>query len=104
MNTYRIRRTIPPTTVPEATETRGVVGAIGKKLLKVLVFPLVDPIIGVAAERYAKHWEARNRPYALRSFLPESFRPVKDFFNKFGLMIALLLIYFGIISYVLMPE
>jgi pimeloyl-ACP methyl ester carboxylesterase len=74
MNTYRIRRTTPPAAErPEAAESRGVVGAIGKKLLKVLVLPIIDPIIGAVAERYAAHWEARNRPYALRSFRPESF-------------------------------
>jgi len=77
MTTYRIRRTTPPTPAPKEAESRGVVGAIGKKLLKVLVFPLIDPIVGKAAERYAAHWEARNRPYALRSFRPDSFsRPL----------------------------
>jgi len=39
----------------------------------------------------------------LSTFLPESFKPVKDFFNRFGLIIALFLIYFGIIGYVLHP-
>ena len=39
----------------------------------------------------------------LFSLLPESFKPVKDFFNRFGLVIALLLVYFVVIDYVLLP-
>ncbi|MCD9185069.1 MAG: site-2 protease family protein [Pyrinomonadaceae bacterium] len=40
---------------------------------------------------------------ALSHLLPDSFKPVKDFFNRFGIIIALFLIYFGIIGYVLKP-
>lgn len=39
----------------------------------------------------------------LFSLLPESFKPVKDSFNKFGLVIALLLVYFVVINYVFVP-
>jgi len=39
----------------------------------------------------------------LLSFLPESFKPVKDFFNRFGAIIALLLVYFVLIKYAFVP-
>src|SRR5690606_10432499 len=40
--TYLIPRRVAPALGP--AETRGLIGAAGKKLLKVLVFPLVDPV------------------------------------------------------------
>ena len=40
--TYVIRRHVPPVGDPGAT--RGLTGALGKKLLKVLVFPIIDPL------------------------------------------------------------
>lgn len=39
----------------------------------------------------------------LFSFLPESLKPLKDFFNKFGLIIGLVLVYFVIVRYVMIP-
>lgn len=44
-----------------------------------------------------------NGGVVLASLLPESFKPVVSFFEKFGILIALALIYFGIIGYVLNP-
>lgn len=40
---------------------------------------------------------------ALFSLLPESFKPVREFFNKVGLVPALFLMYFVGIPYILMP-
>ena len=53
--------------------TRGLVGAVGKKLLKLLVFPLVDPIIGAVSAGFAARWENVHRPYGLRPFAPDGF-------------------------------
>ncbi|HQU84166.1 MAG TPA: site-2 protease family protein [Pyrinomonadaceae bacterium] len=39
----------------------------------------------------------------LFSLLPESFKPVKDFFNQFGLIIALVLMYFVVVNHILLP-
>jgi hypothetical protein len=69
--TYVIRRTVPP--APAAAETRGLSGALGKKLLKVLVFPLVDPIVGKVGEHFANRWETKKRPYRMRSFTPADY-------------------------------
>jgi Caspase domain len=61
---------------------RGLVGAVGRKFLKELVFPLVDPVIGAVGNAFAGAWEKRHRPYRLRSFTPDDFAsadaPVMD--------------------------
>lgn len=71
--TYRIPRSVAP---PAQLETgdRGVLGAIGSKLLKVLVFPLIDPILGQVGDFFASRWEGRYRPYSLRSFASGDYR------------------------------
>jgi len=60
----------PPT---EAGASRSLFSAVGRKLLKVLVYPVTDPIIGTISTLYAEHWEGKNRPYGLRNFVPENF-------------------------------
>jgi hypothetical protein len=69
--TYIIPRRVPPT--PAVAETRGLLGALGKKILKVLVFPLVDPLIGAVSHFFVGRWEERKRPYGLRSFTPDNY-------------------------------
>jgi hypothetical protein len=67
-----------PNTAPgaggRATGKRGIIGAIGKKLLKVLVYPITDPILGPIGEHFARKWEAKNRPYGVRTFTPENYQ------------------------------
>ena len=82
LRTYVIRRRVPPS--PEAPgESRGLVGAVGRKLLKVLAFPIVDPLIGKVGDYFAGRWEAQKRPYRFRSFTaadhagPDA-RPLED--------------------------
>lgn len=70
--TYVIRRHVPP--VGDQGATRGLTGALGKKLLKVLVFPIVDPLVGRAADYLATRWERGRRPYRMRSFAPDDYR------------------------------
>ena len=68
--TYVIRRRVPP--APETiVESRGLVGAVGKKLLKVLAFPIIDPVLGRVGDYFAARWEAQKRPYRFRSFTPD---------------------------------
>ncbi len=71
--TYVIRRYVPAQADGD-TETRGLLGAVGKKLLKVLVFPLVDPLIEKGAKSLAAAWETSKRPYRCRSFEPGDYR------------------------------
>jgi caspase domain-containing protein len=71
--TYRIPAAVPREPLG-GPATRSLVGAVGRKFLKVLVFPLLEPGIGVISETFAQHWEERHRPYRLRSFGPDDFR------------------------------
>jgi caspase domain-containing protein len=70
--TYRIDRRVV-VSVPAEVGTRGLAAAIGKKLLKVLVFPLIEPAIGEVADFFAGRWEAKKRPYRLRHSNPDDF-------------------------------
>jgi hypothetical protein len=70
--TYVIRRHVPQ--VPDQGATRGLSSAVGTKLLKVLVFPIIDPLVGRAADYLAARWERSRRPYRVRSFTPDNYR------------------------------
>jgi len=75
----RVKHFLIPATRPqpasaEATGKRSLLGVIGRKLLKVLVYPLLDPVIGAISEAFAQRWEAAKRPYGLRDFAPGNFR------------------------------
>jgi hypothetical protein len=70
---FVIRRHVPVPSV-EAAPTRGLARAVGHKLLKVLVYPLTDPVLGAVSASFAGAWERRHRPYALRTFLPDEHR------------------------------
>jgi hypothetical protein len=67
--TYYVRSEVPPSAGQSAT-SRGVIGAIGTKLLKVLAFKLLDRAAGEVSDYFAARWEAANRPYRLRRFSP----------------------------------
>jgi pimeloyl-ACP methyl ester carboxylesterase len=64
---YLVRSTIPAPD-GEAGDHRGLIGALGKKVLKVVAFRLVEEVLGEVGERFAKRWEERHRPYTLRTF------------------------------------
>lgn len=72
--TYTVARRVAPVE-QGATGQRGLVGAIGKKLLKVLVFRLTDPVLGRVGDYFAGKWEEVNRRYLLRSFGPGAVGP-----------------------------
>lgn len=52
---------------------RGIVGAVGKKLFKVVTFGLVDRAIGEVGDFFVQRWESVNRPHRLRPFAPENY-------------------------------
>jgi hypothetical protein len=66
--TYVLRRRVAPT--PQQPGTRGLLGAIGKKVLKVLAFPVLEHVGGEAVKWSVEAWERRKRPSRLRSFTP----------------------------------
>jgi pimeloyl-ACP methyl ester carboxylesterase len=53
---------------------RGLIGAFGKKLLKILAFKLVDKAAGLVGDYFVSRWEAEHRPHRLRSFTPQDYR------------------------------
>ncbi len=71
-----MRRFVIPGEAPQALPepaTRGLVGAVGKKLLNELVFPLMEPAIGMVGDYFAGKWEAKKTPYRIRTFTPEDY-------------------------------
>ncbi|TFH62109.1 MAG: hypothetical protein E4G90_09460, partial [Gemmatimonadales bacterium] len=71
---FVIRRAVPPVVPPAEGSKRGLVGRLGRKLLKVIVFPLIDPVLGSISDYFAGRWEAKNRPYGLRHFSPDNYQ------------------------------
>jgi pimeloyl-ACP methyl ester carboxylesterase len=49
-------------------QNRGLFGAIGKKILKVLVYNVTDAVLGPIGKHFARKWEEKNRPYNIRRF------------------------------------
>ncbi len=70
--TYLIRRQVVPSL--DVGQTRGITTAIGKKIIKVLVFPLLDPLIGEVSSFFASRWETKRRPYRMRQFSPDDYQ------------------------------
>lgn len=77
---YRLEQRVRPLPPDESDGdgqpgSRGLVGSfIRDKLLEVLVFPLVDPLIGKVGDYFAGRWEARKRPYRYRTFTPDNYQ------------------------------
>lgn len=71
-DTFVIRRCVPDETSDPGD--RGPIGTLGRKVLKVLVYPLVEEIAGEVGEAYAKRWESKNRPYRIRDFAPDNYQ------------------------------
>ena len=62
--TYVVPRAVVPPS--GAAETRGLLGAVGRKLLKVLTFDLMDKAAGAVGDFFARRWEGTHRPHRLR--------------------------------------
>ena len=72
VRTYRLPVRVREAPPGEAVG-RSLVGAVGRKFLKVLVFQLIEPGIGPVTESFAQRWEEKHRPYRLRHFGPDNF-------------------------------
>lgn len=70
---FRIPRAPAPKATGEQAQTRGLVGMVGKKLLKVLVYPVTDVLVGHAIDLFAEKWEGKKRPYGLRLMTPDNY-------------------------------
>ena len=58
---YRVPRAVVAPDEREPTGHRGLLGAVGNKVLKVLVFPLIDPVLGRVGDFFASRWERGHR-------------------------------------------
>jgi hypothetical protein len=52
---------------------RGIIGALGKKILKIFVYKITDPLVENVSERIAEKFERDNRPYGLRMVTPDNY-------------------------------
>jgi hypothetical protein len=78
--TYVIPRRVPP--VPREARARGIFTSLGKKVLRVVGFKVAGLLVQKGASAWMGKWEAKNRPYALRTITPENYlhpeAPVPD--------------------------
>lgn len=58
---------------PDAPATRGLVSAVGEKLIKVYVFPAAKAMVGALAASYGEQLELKRTPYRVRSFTPDDY-------------------------------
>jgi len=72
VNRYAIPRRVGPVAGRKESKPH-LFGELGSKLLNVIVFPLLDPVFGAVGERFAQTWEAKKRPYRLRTFTPDNY-------------------------------
>lgn len=73
--TYRLpRQVVLAEQGADGTGQRGVLGALGTKLFKLLVFPLIDPVLGKVGDYFAGKWEQRYRRNQVRWFAPDGYR------------------------------
>lgn len=75
---FFIRRRVPTTPPSETVRDRALLGSFGRKLLKVIVYPVTDLLLGAPAAVIAEHWEKANRAYGLRDFSPANYRQPAD--------------------------
>ncbi|MBC8085871.1 MAG: hypothetical protein H7Z40_01295 [Phycisphaerae bacterium] len=68
---FRVPRT--PAVAPPPGGQRSLFGTIGKKILKVLVYPLTDGAVGFVVNKIAERWEDANRPYRFRQVTPDNY-------------------------------
>lgn len=71
---FYIRRDAPSVPPGLDTNDRALFGATGRKLLKVIVYPVTDRLLGKPARAIAEYWEEANRAYGLRRFTPADYR------------------------------
>ncbi len=68
---FVLRRYVPPLP-PAGAQQRGLIGAIGTKVIKILAFPIGE-IAGAVGNSLARSWEADHRPYGLRAVTSETY-------------------------------
>ena len=76
---FVIRSHVPSADDGTGAQNRGLFGAIGKKILKVLVYDLADAVLGPIGKHFARKWEEKYRPHNIRRFtLADYQQPLAD--------------------------
>lgn len=57
-----------------AGERRGLFSAVMRRVLKVLIYPITDFVIGMIDKGIARAWESKSAPYCVRTFEPSNFK------------------------------
>jgi hypothetical protein len=70
----QVAEAVPAGGAEQPPGDRSLVTMVGRKILSVLVYPLLDPLIGKGAQVLAGRWEKEHRPYQLRAFGPDAYR------------------------------
>ncbi len=60
----------PPTVAATAAD-RSMISLLGRKVLKVLVYPVTDAVFGPAIDKAVAFWESFKRPHRVGRFLPD---------------------------------
>lgn len=96
--TYVIPNAVPDGP-PGLPASRGLIGIVGRKIIKELVFPIVAPMLGRAGAS-AVHWlESQRWPYRVRTFTPDDYTAVdaapidRDGWRRLGRGRALLMVH-----------
>jgi len=69
---FVVRTTTPPP--DERTATRGLLGALGRKVFELLTIPLAEAAVPPVARAAADAWERRARHTRVRPFTPDDYR------------------------------
>lgn len=71
---YRLpARTVEVPRDDDAASDRGLLSAVGSKILKILTYPLA-PVLKAAGTAFSKAWESKHRPARFRAFTPQNYR------------------------------
>ncbi len=54
--------------------TRGGIAVVGRKIVKILVYPITDRVLGPITEHFALAWEGKHRPHGLRTFTAKNYQ------------------------------
>jgi len=73
-STFVIPRRVVRPTSDQPDDSRGIAGSLAKKVLSLVIFPILDPLFGKVGEVFAGKWERERRPYGFRTWTPANWQ------------------------------
>jgi Caspase domain len=70
--TYHVPSAVPDTATGQPA-SRGLIGIVGRKVIKELVFPILKPMLGSAGASAVQWLETTRWPYRVRTFTPDDY-------------------------------